>query len=151
MKNLLKIENVRIIKSVENWQEAIKVGVLPLVQSGHVEERYTQAIIDATITYGPYYVVCEDLALLHAGTDKGVNEKQISVTLLKEPIKFKEDGYDVRLLITLAATDSESHLKAMMAISNIFIDDNKIVELINAKNVQQIYDLMNSSSEEEEL
>lgn len=46
-------------------------------------------------------MLCENVALIHGSTEQGVIKRQIAITLLKEPVKFKEDGYDVRILVTL--------------------------------------------------
>ena len=139
MKDMLKLENVQIIDGVKDWVEAIHVGVQPLVDTGYVEERYIDEIIKNTEKFGPYYVLCENLALLHASAEQGVIKKQLAITALRNPIKFKLDGYDVRLLVTLAASDPESHLEAMKAISNIFSEQKRIDDLVNAPTAEDIY------------
>lgn len=139
MKDMLKLENVQIVNGVKDWIEAIHVGVQPLVDTGYVEARYIDEIIKNTEKFGPYYVLCENLALLHASAEQGVIKKQVAITVLKEPVKFKEDGYDVRLLVTLAASDPESHMQAMQAISNIFSDEKRIAMLVNADTEMEIY------------
>lgn len=148
MKDMLKIENVQMVDSVKDWVEAIHVGVQPLVDTGYVEPRYIDEIIKNTEKFGPYYVLCENLALLHASAEQGVIKKQIAITALKQPIKFKEDGYDVRLLVTLAASDSESHLQAMQAISYIFSDEKRIQKLVDAKTPEEIYEQFLTAVEE---
>ena len=140
MKDMLKLENVQIIDGVEDWVEAIHVGVQPLVDTGFVEPRYIDEIIKNTEKFGPYYVLCENLALLHASAEQGVIKKQLAITSLRNPVKFKPDGYDVRLLVTLAASDPESHLEAMQAISNIFSDQKRIDALVNAPTAEDIYE-----------
>lgn len=140
MKKMLKQENVQIVDSAKDWIEAIHVGVQPLIDTGYVEPRYSDSIIANTEKFGPYYVLCEDLALLHARPDQGVIENQIAVTLLKHPIRFKEGGLKVRLLVALAAIDSESHLETMKAISNIFNEPEQISKLVHAKTTKEIYD-----------
>lgn len=140
MKDMLKLENVQIIDGVKDWVEAIHVGVQPLVDTGFVEPRYIDGIISNTEKFGPYYVLCENLALLHASAEQGVIKKQLAITSLRNPVKFKPDGYDVRLLVTLAASDPESHLEAMQAISNIFSDQKRIDALVNAPTAEDIYE-----------
>jgi PTS system ascorbate-specific IIA component len=140
MKDMLKLENVQIIDGVKDWVEAIHVGVQPLVDTGFVEPRYIDEIIKNTEKFGPYYVLCENLALLHASAEQGVIKKQLAITSLRNPVKFKPDGYDVRLLVTLAASDPESHLEAMQAISNIFSDQKRIDALVNAPTAEDIYE-----------
>lgn len=148
MKDMLKRENVQIVESVNDWIEAIHVGVQPLVNAGYVEPRYIDGIIENTEKFGPYYVLCENLALLHASAEQGVIKKQLAITVLKQPIKFKKDGYDVRLLVTLAASDPESHMQSMRAISNIFSDAKRIQTLIDAPSAEAVYDYFVAAAEE---
>lgn len=147
MQDMLKLENIQMVNSVKDWVEAIHIGVQPLVDGGYCEPRYIDGIIENTHKFGPYYVLCENLALLHASSEQGVIKKQMAITLLKHPIKFKEDGYDVRLLVTLAASDPESHMQAMQAISNIFADAEKVQNLVNATSNEDIYNQIIASLE----
>ncbi|NCC88101.1 MAG: PTS sugar transporter subunit IIA [Clostridia bacterium] len=141
MIEMLKEENVQIVQKVTDWVDAIHVALTPLVEQGYCEARYIDGIIRNTKKYGPYYVLCENLALLHASSSDGVIKKQIAVTVLKEPVKFKPDGLDVRILVTLAAEDSESHMNAMRAISNIFINKSSIQKVLDATSTKEIYNL----------
>lgn len=139
--NMLKLENVRILPGVKDWKDAIHVAVQPLVDGGYCEARYIDEIIKNTEKLGPYYVLCDNLALIHGSTDQGVLKRQIAITLLEEPIKFKEDGCDVRILITLAATDPESHMEVLQAMSELFSDEESMNRVLNAKDEKEIYDL----------
>lgn len=140
IKEVLKKENIRILDAVMDWKEAIDIAVRPLIQQGYCEERYIDGIIANTYKFGPYYVLCEDLALIHAEANKGVIATQLAITVLKNPVKFKEDGFDVRVLIGLGAIDSETHLYAMQAISNIFADTSRINKIVNATSIDIIYE-----------
>lgn len=77
----------------------------------------------------------------HARPEQGVLKKQIGILLLRQPIKFSADGYDVRLIITLAATDNESHLEALRSLSSLLEHDDYISKIISAQNEEEIYRL----------
>lgn len=139
IKELLKLENVRIISSVSNWQEAVRVSVTPLIEQGYCEDRYIEGIIENTFKYGPYYVLCENMALIHAEASKGVNRTQVAITVLQKPIKFKQGGLDVRVLIALGAADAKAHLNVMQAISNIFNNEKKVRTILQASSPDVIY------------
>lgn len=140
--DMLKVNNIQIIDSVHDWKEAIHISLDPLLRGGFITEGYERAIIDSTNKYGPYYVLAEDFALIHGRPEEGVIKKQLAITLLREPIIFAEDSFPVRVLIALAASDSNSHLDTMRVLSSIFIDEDKIKELVEATEPQQIYDLL---------
>lgn len=138
IENLLKLENIQISEKVKSWEEAIELAVSPLVKGKYVEERYIQEIINNTIKFGPYYVLAPEIALPHARPEQGVIEKQLAVTVLKTPIKFSENGYKVRLLITLAASDNESHLEALKDLAQIISDEKIVEKIIQANTTEEI-------------
>lgn len=146
--DLLKKENVRILPEVRDWREAVQVAVQPLVDGGYCEARYIDGIIENTEKLGPYYVLCDNLALIHGSTDQGVLKKQIAVTLLRKPVKFKADGCDVRIMVTLAATDPESHMGALQTMSQLFSDPESIKKVIEAASEEEIFELFVRASEE---
>jgi ascorbate PTS system EIIA or EIIAB component len=141
VKNMLSIDNIRIYDHAEDWVDAITKSVSPLVENGFVEARYIQGIIDNTNLYGPYYVLAPDIALPHARPEQGVIKKQLGVTLLKNPVKFSEGGYDVRLLITLAASDNQGHLEALQQLSEIMMDEERMKQILKAETREEILGL----------
>ncbi len=139
IQEMLKPENVRIAQSVDTWQDAIRLAVAPLREGGYVEPRYEDEIIRATNEMGPYYVLTEDVALIHGRPEDGCIKGQMAVTVLKQPIKFSEDSFDVRLLVALAAEDSNSHIEAMQVLAGIFMDEQKIASIVESDDTQAIY------------
>ena len=139
--DMLKLENIKILAGVKDWKEAIYTAVQPLVFGVYCEARYSDEIIKNTEKLVPYYVLCENVALIHGSTEQGVIKRQIAITLLKEPVKFKEDGYDVRILVTLAATDAESHMEVLQAMSELFESKESTQRVLDASNEKEIYDL----------
>lgn len=136
---MLKPENVRIAQSVPTWQDAIRLAIAPLRDGGFVEPRYEDEIVRATNEMGPYYVLTEDVALIHGRPEDGCIKGQMAVTVLKQPIKFSEDSFDVRLLVALAAEDSNSHIEAMQVLAGIFMDEEKIAQIVALDETAQIY------------
>lgn len=149
IETMLKIENIQILESVNDWKEAIHVSVMPLVRSGYVEERYIQGIIDNTLLYGSYYVLAPEIALPHARPEQGVISKQLAITVLRNPIRFTSDGYDVRLLIVLAAENGASHLEALKAIAEIISDEQKVQSIIEAKTSDEVFTRFMEKTERE--
>ena len=123
MEKLLQEKNCYLRDRVQDWKEAVHIACEPLIEQNYCTTAYEDAIYEITERLGPYYVLCENLALIHASNQSGVNDTQMAVTVLKEPVKFKPDGYDVRVLVTLVAKDSESHMEGIQAVSNIFSDE----------------------------
>lgn len=139
MSSMLKRENVQIVEKVTDWEESVHVAVQPLVDQGYVEPRYIDGIIGNAKEFGPYFVICPDLALLHARPDQGVLKRQLAVTVLREPVRFKEEGPDVRLLVTLAATDADGHIDVMRQLAMMFGDPKNITKICEAPTADEIY------------
>ena len=145
MGKMLKRENVQIVEKVDNWEDSVHVAVQPLVDQGYVESAYIDGIISNAKEFGPYFVLCPDLALLHARPDQGVLKQQLAVTVLREPVRFKEEGPDVRLLVTLAATDANGHIDVMRQLATMFGDPDNITKIVEAKTADEIYDFFVNS------
>lgn len=140
--DMLKKENVQIVEHVNDWKEAIIVSLQSLEEQGYVTSEYGKSIIQITEDMGPYYVLTEDVALIHGRPESGVLKKQLAITVLRNPIKFSEDGYPVRLLVALAATDSESHLSVMQTLAELFMSEGAINDIVNARSAEQIYEYL---------
>ena len=144
--DLIQEKNCFMIESVSDWKEAVRVACRPMIEQGFCTEEYEKAVFESTEKYGPYYVLCENLALIHASLAAGVNETQMAVTVLKKPVKFSPNGYDVRVLVTLVAKDRVSHMEGIQSVSNIFSDPEKVQKILDAPSTKEIYDLFISST-----
>lgn len=142
IKDMLILENIRLVYESLTWEEAIITAITPLVLTGYVEERYGKAIIESTKKYGAYYILTKDIALLHSRPEEGVKRRQIGITLVKEGVIFPGKSEPIKLLIVLAAVDNEGHIDAMKDIADLVIDESKIGELLNAESPQIIYELL---------
>ena len=40
IKDMLQLENVQVVDSARDWEDAVRIAVTPLVKGGYVEERY---------------------------------------------------------------------------------------------------------------
>lgn len=149
IQDLIKLENCRIEYAVDGWKEAIHMALQPLLETGFITPEYEEAVLENTEKFGPYYVLTPDLALIHAGPDRGVLETQMAVTLLREPVQFTPDGHKVRVLAALAAKDKNAHMDGIRAVSNIFMDDEKTNAVLNAADSQTLYDLFVANAGEQ--
>ena len=136
---LLKQENVQIIESASDWQEAIKLSVLPLEKGGYVKECYKENIIQAIEELGPYILIAENVALPHARPEQGTIKTQIAVTLFKNDVKFDGREAVARLFITLAAEDNSSHLNTLMKLSELLAEEENVKKILQVKDVHTLY------------
>lgn len=137
--SLLKKENVQICETAKNWQDAIRISVLPLEQGGYVESRYKDGIIENIEKLGPYIIIADHIALPHARPEQGAIDTQIGITLFRQNIEFDSREAAARLFVTLAAKDSNSHLDALVQISDLLSDEDEVEKILESPDVQTLY------------
>lgn len=130
--DLLTADVIRLHVGCDNWREAVKSGTDLLVDKNCVEPRYQQAIVGNHETLGPYMVIAPGIMLAHARPEDGVKKLAMSLVTLKEPVAFGNKTNDpVKLLITLAAPNRNSHLTALSQLMEL---------LMNAEDIRSIMD-----------
>jgi len=137
--DLLKKENVQICESAEDWRDAIRTAVKPLEEHGYVEPRYKEEIISNVENMGPYIVIADNIALPHARPEQGAISTQIGVTLFRHDVVFDGKDMPARLFITLAAKDSNSHLDALMEISELLSDETTVQKILESSDTEELY------------
>ena len=136
---LVKLENVQICEKANDWREAIKISVQPLEQGGYVKSCYKDGIIENVEKLGPYLMIADEIAMPHARPEQGAIETQIGITLFREGVRFDGKETTARLFVTLAAKDSDSHVDALVKISELLSDDETVEEILEASDVQTLY------------
>jgi PTS system ascorbate-specific IIA component len=139
IKDILKPENVQIIDSVKNWEDAVYRGTDALIRQGSITADYPKAIIKNVNEHGAYFVLCPYVALLHATTSDGVLETQLALTLVNKPFYFEGKDEPVRLMITLAAADSKTHIGAMQQIGSMLMEPETIDEIMAITDADHLY------------
>ncbi len=137
--NLIKESNVQILEGASDWKEAVCQSVAPLERDGSVTESYKEAIIENVEQLGPYICIAPHVALPHARPEQGAVKSQIAVTLFRREVDFNREDAKASLFISLAAADSESHLDALMQITDILQDEERTAKILQARNVLELY------------
>ncbi|MFK9093853.1 PTS sugar transporter subunit IIA [Bacillus salipaludis] len=141
----IKVSDIQIKKDATDWKEAIRVASVPLLESEKIAPSYVDAMIHVVDEKGPYIVITKHIALAHARPETGVLEKGLSFTTLNNPVPFGSQQFDpVKLIITLAATDSESHLDLLSELADVLTDGEITEKLFEAKNEQDFLELLQS-------
>lgn len=136
---LLDRKNVKILEGADDWKDAIRKSVMPLEANGYVKAEYKEAIISGIEELGPYIIIAPSIALPHARPEQGVVESQIAITLFRNEVQFDKEDSTARLFVTLAASDSNSHLDALMEISEILQDEEKVEQILKAEDEETLY------------
>lgn len=137
--NLLQQENVQICEGAKDWKDAVRISTARLEENGYVEPRYKEEIIANVEKLGPYILIAENIALPHARPEQGVLKPQVAVTLFRKPVAFDRDGTTAKLFVTLAAKDNNSHVDALMSISELLSDEETVDKMLNTTSVETLY------------
>jgi len=140
-------KSIRLGLSAATWQEAVKLAVDPLIESGAVQPQYYDAIVESTEEYGPYYILMPGMAMPHARPEAGVNRDAFSLITLTEPVTFS-DGKEVSVLLSLAATSSKIHTSvAIPQIIALFELENSIERIKACKSDEEVLALIEESKD----
>ncbi|GGI43114.1 PTS sugar transporter subunit IIA [Mammaliicoccus stepanovicii] len=144
---LIENNSIRLGLSAEDWKDAVKLSVDPLIDSGAVLPEYYDAIIESTENYGPYYILMPGMAMPHARPESGVKRDSFSLITLKEPVQFS-DGKKVSVLLTLAATSSEIHTSvAIPQIVALFELNDSISRLQSCSTPEEVLKMIDESKD----
>lgn len=122
---------------------ALELTCSSLIDNGKVKPSYLEAIKQKHKEIGAYYVLAPKIAMPHARPEDGVNEASLQVTVFKNGVDLEsDDNGDVYFSITLAAMDSDSHIQTIMALSELFQNDEDIDAIIAADNQSEIASIL---------
>ncbi len=143
-KYLREYKTVRLKVTVADWEEAIRVGTDLLVETGAIEPRYYDAIVESCRNLGPYFLVAPGLAMPHARPTEGVRANGFSLVTLAQPVSFGDSENDpVDILITMAAKDAKTqNERAIVEIVELFDDADTVRRLRAAETMEDIKALL---------
>lgn len=144
------VSDIEVGVKAENWEDAIRKSAEHLLETDKIEERYIDEMIHAVHRIGPYIVLGNHVALAHARPECGVKELAVCFTTLNPPVPFGSEGFDpVKLIITLAAVDADSHLELMSELAGILMEEENVDRLAASKTSREFWELLQEMREEE--
>ena len=143
---MLTASTISLAVQVQDWQEAVRKAGKLLVDSGAVEARYVQAMIDMVKEIGPYIVIAPGVALPHARPEQGVKRPGMSLVTLATPVSFGNENNDpVDLVVAFGAPDSQGHIDAIRDLARLLEDENRLKKLRAATTVEEVLSLIDHS------
>ncbi len=144
MNELLKLENIKVNQEPETWEASIKIVGDLLLESGSIEEAYTQAMIDAVNDLGPYIVIGQHIAIAHAAPEKYVLRNDLSCAILSKPIDFGSKNDPVKVLFAISSVDGKSHMNMLMDLAKIIGEDDEVVTLLSQCTTKEsVFEIIN--------
>lgn len=147
LSNLLNRDVIKLNIECLDWKDAIGKGTELLINKDYIDKSYQDAIIDNFLKMGPYMVIAPGIVLSHARHEYGVKKLSLSLITIKNPINFGSEMNDpVKLIITLAAIDNETHMKALEELMELFLNTEDLSSLMNAEKDEEVIELINKYS-----
>lgn len=137
--DVLTREKIQHISLCCNWEEAVEIASKPLIQGRVITPIYVKNMIKSVYENGPYMVLADEFALMHARPGEGVNSLGLSMLSLDKPVDM--EGVPVRLFLILATTDNEEHIQILSEITNLLVNE-KFFNIFLSGDAQQILKLI---------
>ncbi|MBX8922884.1 PTS sugar transporter subunit IIA [Enterococcus faecium] len=134
LKKLLPEDHIETTNQILTWQEAVQLASQPLLNEKAIDQQYVTNMIHSVEENGPYMVLADYFALMHARPGEGVFHQRMSLLVTKNEIDLA--GKPVRIFLVLAAKDSQSHLESLQEIMEVFMDQEKYQLILNGDKEQ---------------
>ncbi|MDC5818981.1 PTS sugar transporter subunit IIA [Vibrio europaeus] len=139
LSELITSDVIRVHAEASDWKDAVQKSCQALLDNGAVEPSYVEAIFRSHQELGPYYVVGPGMAMPHARPEDGVNRLSLAITVIQNGVNFDSEGNDpVKMLVTLAATDSDSHVGAISKLAELFMNEEHVEQICNAQSIDDV-------------
>lgn len=144
LKELIDKGYYSIHDGFDNWEDAVRASVQPLIDAGAVKPAYADSIVNSVKKFGPYIVIAPDIAIPHAEDKPNVNETTICFMKSNTLVVFDPEDHekDARLFFVLASNDEEKHLKNLEGLMEYLSDEEFIAKLGEAKTLEEIRALL---------
>lgn len=137
IRKYLKIENVSLDQTAQDWKSAIRLASKPLVENNTITNSYIQSIIKNVIVNGPYFVLTPGVAIAHSGSKCGVNTFGLSFLRLKEGVVFGSAENDpVRIIVIIAIVDSNQIKDLLFKLMNVLCTKDNYQKFLDVKDYE---------------
>lgn len=139
-KELLNEENIILGAKFDNQLEAIKASGKILVEQGYVKEKYIDDMVERNNNISVY--IGNHVAIPHGLEDSQnqIIKSGISIIQVPEGVDFGE-GNTANVIVGIAGKNDD-HLAIISRLAELFIDENNVEKIRNAKTKQEILGLI---------
>ncbi|MBS4537868.1 transcription antiterminator [Clostridium sp. D2Q-11] len=139
---------IQVNVDAKDWKDAIVKSSLPFLDHEYIKEEYVDSIIKRIDKYGPYMVIAPGIAMPHSSSEEGALKTGLSITTLKNPVKFNHKTNDpIHTIIMLSATNNYTHIEALTEVLEVISEKSNLELLKNSKNLDTIYKLFTKEDE----
>ena len=143
----MKLFNEELAKEITGnvtWKDLAREGVELLVEKGYATQELEDAILESTAKNGAYYVLEKGIALLHAPVGPYALKSGTSLLYLPENVQFNDEDKWARIIVTLSATDTTSHMGLIQEFGEIFMNEETKKKIFATKTMKEFFEVYNS-------
>lgn len=118
---MLTKDRIQVVDHLDSWREAVDLASQPLLAKNLISDVYIDNMKQSVVDNGPYMVLADYFALMHAKAGEGVNEQCMSLLVTKDEVSL--EGKPVKIFLVLAAENNEKHLESLQSIMTVFMDE----------------------------
>lgn len=144
LSELITLDDITIMKSVDSFEKAIRHSARPIVESAHIEPRYVEAMIAENNSDESYIIIGEGVVIPHAAPENGVNDVSMGLLKIDDGIEFS--GEIIHLVVVIAAVDKQQHLKALLQLKDLAQSKSARNSVFNANSEEEIHELLQKYS-----
>lgn len=142
--SIIDRENIKLQVIATDWEDSVRQSGELLIKTGYILQGYIEDTVQSVKELGPYIVLTPGFALAHTRPSEAVLKNGVSLLTLKEPICFDSENDPVTIVMTLAATDNESHLDKIQAIAEILSVSENIEKISGITDVDEIMEMFSN-------
>ncbi len=139
---LIEKEKMRVRVPAKTWQDAVRQAGAVLEEAGSITHDYTEAMVHAVEELGPYMVIMPGFAIAHAAPSEAVRREDLSLITLAEPVCFGSPNDPVSVILCVACTDRESHVRALQRVALALDEDDIFTRMAGAGTVDALFDIL---------
>ena len=125
--DLLPMQNIKIVKDMNSWEEAVFEAGKILKNNGYIKEKYIYEMIEKIKELGMYMMIGDGIILPHADIGENVIKTGISYLQLKKSVLFQ--NIEIKHIFALASCDKKEHIKGLLELKEN-IDENNLKEIL---------------------
>lgn len=129
--------NVKYLKKVDSWKEAIKESGKILKDNGIINELHINKMIKMVENYGGYIVIEEGIAIPHAEISSDIIKNGISLLILEEKVFF-ENGKGANIFLSFAFTNKKEQEEIIKDIFELITKNQFIEKVKQIRNYEEL-------------
>lgn len=138
---LLVPSHITIKEKVDSWEEAISLAAVPLLRHEIIRPSYIDKMIEQYQANFPYISFGESLVVPHLNFEEAVSGVGMSFLKLEQQVKIP-NNLKTEIIVILATPNKSIHLKAMIQLLNLSVNESDIAQIVNSQDILEIREVL---------